>query len=99
VHHNKFIHLSREKKIAYLIWLDGTVLNLWSEYLEIWTDNKLSYNQKLSQTIDKKSLIDYFETLADELMRGISFEEIQEFRNKNSKLCGDLSFDWSRLWD
>ena len=96
--HNKFSHLSREKKIAYLIWLDNVVLTLWGDYLDIWTDNSLTYNQKLNQTMDKKSLIDYFETLADELMKGISFREIKEFQKNNSNVCRNLSFDWSRLW-
>ena len=41
-----FHHLTKDKKITYLIWLDRTVLELWSVYLDIWIDPNLSFDEK-----------------------------------------------------
>ena len=93
-----FHHLTKEKKIVYLIWLDRTVLELWSGYLDVWTDPALSFEEKESRSSDKKSLIDHFEKICDQIMTEVSYAEIDEFRSGNSKICKNLAYDWSRLW-
>ena len=93
-----FQHTPKEKKIVYLIWLDKTILELWTGYLDIWTDSKLSFAEKEQKSTDKKSLIDYFEGVSDQIMKGISHGEIAEFRKDNSELCRNLDYDWPKLW-
>jgi len=93
-----FHHLTKEKKIIYLIWLDRTVLELWSGYLDIWTDNKLSFDEKETKTKEKKLLIDHFETICDQIMSEVSYAEVDKFRVDNSKICETVGYDWSRLW-
>ena len=48
-----FHHLAKDKKITYLIWLDRVVLELWSDYLDIWIDvNEFRVNNsKVCETV------------------------------------------------
>ena len=93
-----FHHLSKDKKILYLIWLDKTVLELWSGYLDIWTDHSLSFDEKETKTKEKKLLIDHFEKICDQIMTEVSYEEVDQFRVNNSKVCQTVGYDWTRLW-
>ena len=93
-----FHHLTKEKKIIYLIWLDRTVLELWSGYLDVWTDSSLSFEEKENRSSEKKSLIDHFEKICEQIMMEVSYAEIDEFRVGNSKVCKNLGYDWSGLW-
>ena len=93
-----FHHLTKDKKILYLIWLDRTVLELWSDYLDIWTNSSLSFDEKEDKTKEKKSLIDHFEKICDQIMAEVSYEEVNNFRANNSKICETIGYDWSRLW-
>ena len=93
-----FHHLTKDKKITYLIWLDRTVLELWSVYLDIWTDPSLSFDEKEAKTKEKKLLIDHFEKICDQIMAEVSYAEVNEFRVNNSKVCESVGYDWSRLW-
>ena len=93
-----FHHLTKDKKITYLIWLDRTVLELWSVYLDIWIDPNLSFDEKEAKTKEKKLLIDHFEKICDQIMAEVSYAEVNEFRANNSKVCESVGYDWSRLW-
>ena len=93
-----FHHLTKDKKITYLIWLDRVVLELWSDYLDIWTGSNLSFGEKEIKSKEKKSLIDHFEKIGDQIMTEVSYAEVNEFRVNNSKVCESVGYDWSRLW-
>ena len=93
-----FHHLTKEKKIIYFIWLDRVVLGLWSDYLDIWIDSSLSFGEKETKSKEKKSLIDHFEKIGDQIMTEVSYAEVNEFRVNNSKICETVGYDWSRLW-
>ena len=93
-----FHHLAKDKKITYLIWLDRVVLGLWSDYLDIWIDSSLSFGEKEAKSKEKKSLIDHFEKIGDQIMTEVSYAEVNEFRVNNSKICETVGYDWSRLW-
>jgi len=67
---------SREEKMAYYFWLDDLILSHWGEYLDLRLDEETN-NDELCD--DKLKLIDYYQTILDEVGEGFTWKELHSW--------------------
>ena len=70
---------TKEEKIAYYFWLDDLTLHHWGEYLDLKLDEK-NDDEKLCD--NKLKLIDFYQSLLDDVGKDFSWEELDDWYRK-----------------
>jgi hypothetical protein len=81
---------TRDEKMAYYFWLDELTLRHWGEYLDLKLDED-NDDEGLCQ--NKLKLIDYYQSLLDEVGREFEWEELDRwFKEKYGEGAAFIRF-------
>ena len=67
---------TREEKLNYYFWLDDLIMQHWSEYLDLKLDEE---NDHKAEARAKLDLIDFYQTILDDVGKEFSFEELNDW--------------------